>query len=115
MAQAVAREMTERQTTEHVKQKTWYQIEMDQKRKAMAQPAWKVAMESQQSSPFPSQSSVAAARLPPSSLPGMPPLTTLHEKPENAEVVAPVNPDPASSGSEAVWDAWCELQESNVY
>ena len=54
-----------------------------------------------------------AFQQPASTLPGMPPLTSIPENQSSASASAARPSDPPSSSSEsATWDAWCELQES---
>ena len=115
LVHAVAREMDERQSAEHIKQQTWHQMKVDRRKRTMAQPAWKTAMESQQPNSFSAQSIMPASQFPPPSLSGMPSLTTLHETPEEAEVVAPVQPDPAHQVLSPHKNAWCEFQDRNIY
>ena len=47
LPQAVAQCMTPEQQVDHIRDRTWHQSEME-KRRRMAQPGWKAAMEAQE-------------------------------------------------------------------
>ena len=114
LVQAVAREMDVQQVADHIQQKSWHKMEVEKRRRTMAQPSWRTAMETQPCNPFSSQPSMPASRPQPTSLPGMPPLATLHETPADAEEVPPMFQESSSSDSESkAWKTWCDLQESN--
>ena len=79
LSQAVAQRMTPEQQTDHIRDRTWRRSEME-KRRRMAQPGWKAAMEAQGTSLIQQQERVAQALLrsgetPPTAL-GMQPLAT---------------------------------------
>ena len=114
LVHALAREMDVQQAAEHIKQQTWHQMEVEKRLKTTAQPGWKITMETQQRNPFSSQPNMPAFRPPPTSLPGMTTLTTVHETPNDAEIVPPVLQESSSADSDSkTWNAWCDLQESN--
>ena len=80
LAQVVARRMTPEQQADHIRDRTWHRSEME-KRRRMAQPGWKAAMEAQGTSLIQQQERVTQALLrsgqTPPTAPGMQPLTTI--------------------------------------
>ena len=67
LAHAVAREMDAQKAGDHIQQQSWHQMEVEKRRRTMAQPAWKTAKKAQLGNPFPSQPSTPAYRPPPTS------------------------------------------------
>ena len=88
LPQAVAQRMTPEQQASHIRDRTWHRSEME-KRRRMAQPGWKAAMEAQGTSLIQQQERVTQALLrsgqTPPTAPGMQPLTTIPDRPECAD------------------------------
>ena len=89
-----------------------------EKRRRMAQPGWKSAMEAQQTSLIQQQERVRQAlstSSTPLTAPGKHPLSPIPEMQSPAEQVTE-QPDqqtmPTSSASDHEWDEWCDSQES---
>ena len=117
LPQAVAHRMTQQQQTDHIRDRTWHQSEMERRRR-MAQPGWKSAMEAQQTVLIQQQERVcqvlSSSSTPPTT-PGMHPLSLIPEMQSPAEQVTeqPVQPAmPTSSASDPEWDEWRDFQES---
>ena len=113
LVHAVARGVDAVQQADHIKEQTWHKQEVEKRRKTMAQPGWKTALENQQRTLPSSSSSMPSFQPPPTTVTGMTSLTTIQENQDPAPAVPARQPDPSSSSSEPTWDAWCELQESN--
>ena len=113
LVHSVARGMDAIQQADHIKEQTWHKMEVEKRRKTVAQPGWKTALENPQGTLPSSSSSMPSFQLPPTTLTGMTSLTTIQENQDSAPAAPARQPDPASSSSESTWDAWCELQKSN--
>ena len=118
LPQVVAQQLTPEQQTEHIRDHTWHQSEME-KRRRMAQPRWKSAMEAQEVLLLQQQERVRqiqrSAQTPPTA-PRMHTLTTIPEGQNSSAASTDQNVQsavPASSTSDSQeWNAWCDFQES---
>ena len=89
LPQAVAQRMTSEQQVDHIRDRTWRQSEME-KRRRMAQPGWKTAMEAQDALFAQHQQQVMQVQRsnqPPPTAPGMHTLTTIPEG-QNSEAAS---------------------------
>ena len=118
LPQAVAQRMTSEQQTEHIRDRTWYISEME-KRRRMAQPGWKTAMEAQDALFAQHQQRVVElqrSNQSPPTAPGMPTLTPIPEGQASSAASTDQNvqtAEPASSASDSQeWSVWCDFQES---
>ena len=113
----IAQGMTPAQS-ENVRQRAWYQSEMAKKRRlGMAPPAWKAAMQRNQTlTSNPSRSSSTASSHPNAMHARIANVATCPEGNEEPEGVDPMMQDSVQSDSESTgWSTWCDLQESNLY
>ena len=90
LVQAVARDMDSVQQAEHIRDRTWHRQEVE-KRRRMAQPGWKTALEAQQNLLASHQQRVMAGQPafnPPPTTVVMPPLTSIPEEQSSSSASA---------------------------
>ena len=118
LPQAVALQMTSEQQVDHIRDRTWYTSEME-KRRRMAQPAWKAAMDAQDVLFAQHQQrfmELQRSNQSPPTAPSMHILTPIPEVQTSSAASTDQNvktAEPASSASDSQeWNAWCDFQES---